>query len=241
MTTHFSPDNTLPKVEQTPQRQNSESGNPINKLNEAIADIASQQRPPTSSAVSKPTTRNTLIFDGKNEKLERIENVFQTMLKNQLQLTDGMKVNQFHSHFQKNALQTFRNFNASKKRTLEDVLIIFGRKCVRTQSQAAAEQKWHELTSDPNTKSLSDFLVELHECAERAFGPLARQMIDSLEYINLPSHLKWSINPAYIEIGTNEPIVTHLKRELKLSGLETDGESPIPTMTTTTTTLNKQT
>ena len=43
-TTHFSPNNTLPIVEQTPQKQNSESGNPINKLVEAIESIAPQQQ-----------------------------------------------------------------------------------------------------------------------------------------------------------------------------------------------------
>ena len=51
LTTHFSPDNTLSIVEQIPQKQNSESGNPINKHAEAIAGIASQQRPQTSSSL----------------------------------------------------------------------------------------------------------------------------------------------------------------------------------------------
>ena len=65
MTTHFSPNNTLPKVEQTPQTKNSDSGNPINKFAGRIAGIASQQRPQTSSALFKPTTTNTLLFDGR--------------------------------------------------------------------------------------------------------------------------------------------------------------------------------
>ena len=67
-------------------------------------------------------------------------------------------------------------------------------------------------------------------------------MKDSLVYVKLPPHLKRSMNLAYLENGTCEQIVTHLKRELKLSGLETDGEmSIIATMTTTATKLNKQT
>ena len=36
MATHISPDNTLPMIEQTPQRQNSDSSNHINRLAEAI-------------------------------------------------------------------------------------------------------------------------------------------------------------------------------------------------------------
>ena len=81
MTTHVSPNSTLPIVEQTPQRQNSDLGNPINKLAELIAGIVSQQRPQTSSALFKPTTTNTLVFDGKNEKFELFEDLSQTMLK----------------------------------------------------------------------------------------------------------------------------------------------------------------
>ena len=48
MPTHISPDNTLPMVEQTSQRQNSDSGNPMSRLAEAIASIASQCRTQTS-------------------------------------------------------------------------------------------------------------------------------------------------------------------------------------------------
>ena len=101
--------------------------------------------------------------------------------------------------------------------------------------------EWHKLTFHLNTKSLSDFLEELNECAERAFGPLAQPMKDSLVYVKLPPHLKRSMNLAYLENGTCEQIVTHLKRELKLSGLETDEEMSIAKMTTTATKLNKQT
>ena len=90
-------------------------------------------------------------------------------------------------------------------------------------------------------KSLSDFFKKLNYCAERAFGPLPQQMIDKLLYAKLPAHLKRSINVAFSENGTYEQIVTQLEREVELSGLETDGELPIAKMTTTTTTINKQT
>ena len=66
-------------------------------------------------------------------------------------------------------------------------------------------------------------------------------MIDSLLNAKLPPHLKRSINLAHLENGTYEQIVTHLERELDLGGWETHGELSIPTMTTTTKTLNKQT
>ena len=131
MTTHVSPNNTLPMTEQTPQEQNLKSTNPINKLAETIAGIASQQRAQTSSALFKPTTTNTLIFDGKNDKFELFEDLFETMLGKQPEMTEAMKIIQFHSHLRKYALQTFRNKIASNKGFSEDVLIIFLRKYVR--------------------------------------------------------------------------------------------------------------
>ena len=80
------------------------------------------------------------------------------------------------------------------------------------------------MKQNPKTKSLSDFLEELKECAERAFGDNAQHMIDSLLYAKLPPHLKRSLNLAYLENGTYDQIVAHLERELELIGLENDRE-----------------
>ena len=153
------------------------------------------------------------------------------MLKMQPEMTEAMKFNHFHAHLRKDALQTFRNISAVNKKTLDDVLIVFRRKFVKPESQATAKHKWHKFTFDANTKSLPDFLEELNECAERAFGDNAQHMIDSLLYAKLPPHLKRSLNLAYLENGTYDQIIAHLERELELSGLENDGELTIPTMT----------
>ena len=160
----------------------------------------------------KPVSTNTIIFDGKNEKFELFEDLFHTMLKMQPEMTEAMKINHFHAHLQKEALQTFRNKSASNKKTLDDVLIVFRRKYVKPESQATAKHKWHKLTFDPNTESLSDYLEELNECAERAFGDNAQHMIESLLYAKLPPHLKRSLNLAYRENGTYDQIIEHLER-----------------------------
>ena len=179
----------------------------------------------------KPVSINTIIFDGKKEKVDLFEDPFHTMLKMQSEMMEAKKVNDFHSHLRKEALQTFRNISASNKKGFDDVLLVFRRKYVRRESQATFKHKWHKLTFDPNTKSLSDFSEELNECAERAFGDNAQHMIDSLLYAKLPPHLKRSNNLAYPENGTYDQIVAHLERELELSGLEIDGELTIHTMT----------
>ena len=239
LSTQVSQDNNLPVVEHTPTHQNLDANNSINRLADAIAGITTQQ-PSQATTMLKPVSISTLIFDGKNEKFELFEDLFHTMLKMQPEMTEAMKINHFHAHFRKEALQTFRNISAVNKKTLNDVLIVFRRKYVKPESQATAKHKWHKLTFDPNTKSLPDFLEELNECAEKAFGDNAQHMIDSLLYAKLPPHLKRSLNLAHLENGTYDQIVAHLERELELSGLENDGELTIPTMTTVPLNDNQQ-
>ena len=67
-------------VEQTPRNQNSDANNSINRLADAIAGIATQQRPQAATML-KPVSTNTPIFDGKNEKFELFEDLFHTMPK----------------------------------------------------------------------------------------------------------------------------------------------------------------
>ena len=196
-----SQDNNLPMDEQTPRNQNSKANISIIRLADAVAGIATQQRPQAATML-KAVSTNTLNFDGENEKFELFEDLVHTMLKMQTETKEAMKINHFHAHLRKEALQTFRNISASDKKTHDDVLIVFRRKFVKPESQATAKHNWHKLTSDPNAKSLSDFLEELNKCAERAFGDNAQHMIASLLYAKLPRHLKRSLNLAYLENGT---------------------------------------
>ena len=98
--TQVSQDDNLPVAEQTPRNQNLDANNSINRLADAIAGLATQQRP-QAAAMLKPVSTNTLIFDGKNEKFELFEDLFHTMLKMQPEMTEAMKTNHFHAHLQK--------------------------------------------------------------------------------------------------------------------------------------------
>ena len=111
-------------VEQTPRNQNSDANNSINRLADAIAKTATQRRPQAARTL-KPVSANTLKFDGKNGKFNSFEDLFHTKLKRQPEMTEAIKVNHFHAHSRKEALQTFRNTSVSNKKTLDDVLIVF--------------------------------------------------------------------------------------------------------------------
>ena len=189
-------------------------------------------KPSTQTLMLRPVSTSTLTFDGKSEKFELFEDLFHTMIKMQPDMTETMKINHFHSLLRKNALQTFRNINSANRQTLEDILAVFRRKYVKPESQATAKHKWHKLVFDPNTMKLPDFLEELNQCAEKAFGEHAQAMIDSLLYAKLPPKLKRSVNMARLENATYEEIVTHLERELELNGLEEGDDIHVPTMST---------
>ena len=57
-------------------------------------------------------------------------------------------------------------------------------------------------------------------------------------YAKMPPHRKNSINPAHLENGTYEQIVTHLENELELNGLESRDELQINTVSHNTANLN---
>ena len=217
-------DTTLPIAEPVPAEQPQD---PINRLADVLVNL--QNKPQTMTI--RPVTTNPMTFDGKTEKLELFEDLFHTMIKMQPAMTEQMKINHFHSLLRKGALQTFRNINTINRQTLKDVLVIFRRKYVKPESQAAAKNKWHRLIFDPNTMKLPDFLEDLNQGAEKAFGENAKSMIDSLLYAKLPPKLKRSVNMARLENGTYEEIVAHLERELELNALEESDDLPFATMT----------
>ena len=223
-------DTTIPAQERNaPATQN----DPITRLADVLTTM--QNRPTAQQLTIRPVNSNTMTFDGKSEKFELFEDLFHTMIKMQPEMTEQMKINHFHSLLRKNALQTFRNISSSNRQTLEDVLVIFRQKYVKPESQATAKHKWHRLVFDPNTMKLPDFLEELNQGAEKAFGDHAQKMIDSLLYAKLPPKLKRSVNMARLENGSYDEIVAHLERELELNALEESDDLPIATMTSSST------
>ena len=193
---------------------------PINRLADVLVNL--QNKPQTMTI--------PMTFDGKTEKFELFEDLFHTMIKMQPAMTEQMKINHFHSLLRKGALQNFRKINSINRQTLEDVLVIFRRKYVKPESQATAKHKWHRLIFDPNTMKLPDFLEELNQGAEKAFGENAKSLINSLLYAKLLPKLKRSVYMARLENGTYEEIVAHLERELELNALEESDDLPIATM-----------
>ena len=80
---------------------------------------------------------------------------------------------------------------------------------------------------DPNTRSFSNFLEKLDDCAKKTFGGNAQHMIDTLLYAKIPPHRQGSVSLTYFENGTYEQIVTHFDTDYELSSLENDGEYPL--------------
>ena len=208
-------DTTIPAQERTVPAPEQD---PINRLADVLTSM--QNRPTAQQLTIRPVTSNTMTFDGKSEKFELFEDLFHTMIKMQAATTEQMKINHFHSLLRKNALQIFKNISTANRQTLENVLIIFRLKYVKPESQATAKHKWHLLVFDPNTTKLPDFLEELNQGAEKAFGDNAQKIIDNLLYAKLPLKLKRSANIARLENGSYDEIVAYLERESELYAFE---------------------
>ena len=183
------------------------------------------------SKLSKSLTTTMPTFDGKSEKFELFEVLFETSLKIHNELTEGDKVNYFHSLMRGDALYTFKNISSPNRENLTEILIVFPRKYVKPQSMATAKHKYQQLVFNPANQKLIDFLEELQKLAKDAFGVAAQAIIDDFIHAKMPPHLKKSINQAHLENGTYEQIVTHLERQLELNSLEYPDETQMNTVT----------
>ena len=100
-------------------------------------------------------------FDGKSEKFELFEDLFQKSLKIHNQLTEDDRINYLHSLMRGDALQAFKNINGPTRENLEELLAVFRRKYVKPQSMATGKHKFQKLVFNPANQNLVDFLDEV--------------------------------------------------------------------------------
>ena len=186
--------------------------------------------------MSLTTTMPT--FNGKSEKFDLFEDLFQTSLKIHNQLTEEDRINYFHSFMRGDALQTIKNINGPTRENLGKILAVLRRKNVKPQSMATAKHKFQKLDINPANNKLVDYLDELQKLAKDAFGNSVHAIIEQFIYAKMPPRLKKSINQAHLENGTYELDVTHLEKELELNGLETPDEIQIKTVSHNTANAN---
>ena len=101
------------------------------------------------SKLPKSPTTTMPTFDWKTEKFELFEDLFQTSLKIQNQLTEDDRINYFHFLMRGDALQTFKNNNGTTWENLGEILAVFRRKYVKPQSMATAKHKFQKLVFNP--------------------------------------------------------------------------------------------
>ena len=121
-------------------------------------------------------------FDGKSEKFELFEDLFQMRLKSHNQLTQEDKINYFHSLMRGDALQTFKNITTPNRENLGEILTVFRRKYVKPQSMATAKHKFQRLVFNSANQKLIDFLVELQKLTKDEFGVAAQAIIEQFIY-----------------------------------------------------------
>ena len=86
------------------------------------------------SKLPKSLTTTMPTYDGKSEKFELFEDLFQTSLNIHNQLTEEDKINYFHSLLREDALRTFKNVTSPNSENLGEILTVFRRKYMKPQS-----------------------------------------------------------------------------------------------------------
>ena len=116
-----------------------------------------------------------------------------------------------------NGLQMFKHNSSVSIKNLAKNLTVFRKSCLKPHSLATAKHKLQRPVFNPRNQKL---IVFLNELAKDAFGGAAQVIKEQIKYAMMPPHLKKSINQAYSENITCEPIVWHHEKELELNGLE---------------------
>ena len=137
-------------------------------------------------------------FDGKSEKIDLFEDLFQTSLKIHNQVTEEDKINYFQCPMRGEALQNFKNMESPNRENLGEVLTVFRIKYVKPQSMATAKHKIQRLVFNPANQKVIDFLEELQKQPKDAFGVTAQEIIEQITYAKTPPHLKKSTNRAHL-------------------------------------------
>ena len=112
-------------------------------------------------------TTTTPTFDGKSEKFELFEDLFQTSLKIHNQLTQEDKINYFHALMRGDALQTFKNITSPNRENLGEILTVFRRKDVKPQSMATAKKQISTTGLQPRKPEVNWFSRWTPEIGER--------------------------------------------------------------------------
>ena len=97
-------DTTLP-AQQSPVPYNNQDAPTETTVDRIIrlADVfmGMHNKPSAQTLMVRPVSTTTLTFDGKSVNFEFFENLFQTMIKMQPEMTETMEINHFHSSLQK--------------------------------------------------------------------------------------------------------------------------------------------
>ena len=124
-------------------------------------------------------------FDGKSEKNEMFEDLFQTNVKIHNQMTEN-KINYFHSLMRGDVLQTFEDITSPNRENLGEIPTMFRGKNVKPQSMATAKHKFQRLVFNPANQMAIDFLDELQKMAKDAIGVAAPEIIEQILYAKIP-------------------------------------------------------
>ena len=133
-------------------------------------------------------------FDGKSEKFELFEDLFQTSLKIHNQLTEEDKIYYFHSLLRGDALHTFKNISGRNRENLTEIQLFrqsekLAMKFVQTFTQLVALVmlfSYQSAAGPRSKKENSAFFLKVYFASSPAFpsvSPSANMIFHSFSWI----------------------------------------------------------
>ena len=107
------------------------------------------------------------IFEGKSGKFEIFEDLFQSSLKSNNQLTAEDRTHYFQSLMRGDALQTFKNTGSTSRKSLAGILTVYRCKYLKPQSMATARHKIQRVVFNPVDQKLIDFFGRAPESSQK--------------------------------------------------------------------------
>ena len=153
-------------------------------------------------------------FDGKSEKFELFENLFQTSLKNHDKYTDQDKTNYFHSLMRGDGAAAVQKHQQPKQKESRENYCVPLEK-LETPVNGYGKIHFSTIILQSSEPQVNWSAGRSPEIGKNAFNVAAQAIIEQFIYAKMTLNLMKSINQAHSEHGPFEQTVTHIKRVIR--------------------------
>ena len=208
--------NTHARSSSLPPPNQRHSDEIIDKLLESL--FATHKQAPNLPRLRKGLATTMPTFDGKTEKFELFEDLFQTSLKVHPQITE-QKNTLFSLTTARRRLANFSEYDRNNQNQPKRHHCRIQKKIRKNTISGHRQVQAGEPHIRSTNQTFQDFLEIYQKLAQEAHAENAPRFIETSFYAKMPAHLKSVLNQACLKTASYETMVQHLERAMELNGL----------------------